>query len=1155
MSTTNHLIELHGDVERVERFQSLQTGQYWRAQGRIAHEGIDEGEVLLIQSIRCVDDKPHTIILRPHPSKIGRSIDLDVPREDGSVRRNSFLYDEHRLLLSDFLSQFEFEPDHQRIRAGEVRALQGRITALQTELLETQTSPVLLANVVEAGLRERAGDAATAQANPKRDAPAAQGGEAEPALPVATTAPGSMVALATGTVANAIGSGITSEGVAALKAAACREHEVATIKAEWIQGKTTEIATTIKQMTPFYEEQAAAALAQTEDVRSYVAKLLKGIESLDLYIGKGVEVQAVREGRAASKDVPLTFVQRKLLMDEELAVWEDVDEQFDFEQEHLFFDALREHDGLVEQVFPTERCVLVMATTRRYIDYGNGYSNAARNDENRKVFLLVRNGMNIHRVFSPVESHLGSDRLFPTADDQERVFRGLDGSQVKFEDVAYTDRLEAHERFALHYKRFLLLACGLDHRLKLFGDFYEGPQSLNFVSMEFQERHCRFLHDDDGRLLPGIERPSFEDWLAEKNAYLRSGSRVLCNWGSLMNPDTAPGACKPDRSHRGFDRRYRPEQRVGLAVAFKDGDAICVEVEVTGRSYSSHAERKFNCKVMLTKFKNGAWDHVDQPFLCLDAVQPDDIHHYIHHRGSRRDHLSYIRFFKRALKHIEQERLEEKDARQELMRALAEGGIAGEAERPSIISQAVIAWRAANRGKPLPKFAGSAAGENAAAWKSLLDQMYMLAGEGERRVAEVQAFVQGLGLTPLRLVLSGGAKMVVYAAAGPEERDDRLEPHAWVHRITLERGKTKWLEKARRWASLPKQAASETTLHQWPQAAEWAGLTSAFNSYEHKATVMAEASRFMERLRPFGRQVGAEGAPMDAEEHQAFLARWKAARAQANSTSKYVVDPKMAFPFGLAYFPRRKRLRYLCVGADPQAVLAEMTGDEDVKKDIRATYIRPFRDKRHAAEKFDATLANGWASQWTLLGTAVDLATEAHAPFVSYYLGVEPEWIGGRKACSPLLADWFEGWQEGEKGHVQVWLANGAINSDGRLTMDELLGIGLPQDYEPLRVTTVEVDRRANLPEPKYPAWFDMADDERDHKADAGDISAVNPGHIGFRSHSTSHQTRKLAMDHIASEAGKMGKRVVLASALEGAPQPPEGIERWYVVDGTGDQE
>ena len=67
----NEISVFEPNIDQIARFQSLQTGQYWRSLQDIAKQGIDAGEVLLIQSIRWVDDAPHTIILRPHPLQFG----------------------------------------------------------------------------------------------------------------------------------------------------------------------------------------------------------------------------------------------------------------------------------------------------------------------------------------------------------------------------------------------------------------------------------------------------------------------------------------------------------------------------------------------------------------------------------------------------------------------------------------------------------------------------------------------------------------------------------------------------------------------------------------------------------------------------------------------------------------------------------------------------------------------------------------------------------------------------------------------------------------------------------------------------------------------------------------------------------------------------
>lgn len=265
--------------------------------------------------------------------------------------------------------------------------------------------------------------------------------------------------------------------------------------------------------------------------------------------------------------------------------------------------------------------------------------------------------------------------------------------------------------------------------------------------------------------------------------------------------------------------------------------------------------------------------------------------------------------------HVAQENMDEYDTRQRLAQAMADGNIADPSERMAIIGQTVVAWRAANRGKPLPKFSAQSA---PAAWKSLLDQMYMLAGEGVNRVTEVGEFVRQLGLSPLRLVLSGGAKLVVYAAPTPDECDDRLQPHAWVHRITIERGKTKYLEKARKWALLPQQAASETCLYQWECAGDWASRVSVFPSYERKSEVMAVASQFFDALKPFT-------ATMTEVDHQGHLANWQRVRDQANAKSKYVQHPVLAVPFGVIYYSRTKEVEFLCVGVrNAHSVLASL---------------------------------------------------------------------------------------------------------------------------------------------------------------------------------------------------------------------------------------
>ncbi|WP_446941782.1 hypothetical protein [Pseudomonas aeruginosa] len=88
-----------------------------------------------------------------------------------------------------------------------------------------------------------------------------------------------------------------------------------------------------------------------------------------------------------------------------------------------------------------------MCATRGDLRYEGAHPYAALVDnlENAKVFLLARNGGNAWLISSPVESHLGTARLFPTKDETDRVFRGFDGTQITFESLKYTTMLALME--------------------------------------------------------------------------------------------------------------------------------------------------------------------------------------------------------------------------------------------------------------------------------------------------------------------------------------------------------------------------------------------------------------------------------------------------------------------------------------------------------------------------------------------------------------------------------------------------------------------------------------------------------------------------------------------------------------------------------------
>lgn len=1122
--------KVHSQYERIERFQALAPGKYWRTVAAIPSKAIAKGDVLLLKSIRWVDNQAHTLIIEPHPLKLGRSETVKYVDEAGVEQSVWVKNDEHRFLLREFLDLFEFEPDAAAIRERELGQLQARISDLQQSLVEAQSNPSVLDEVVRLHFEAEAANRI---------------GEDGQSPAVAEEAAGAMPQMAL-TVADAVATGISAESIASMTQSIDREKQVATIKSNWMLARTKEISATIQQMVPFYSEQASAALAATEEVVGKANALMDGVQSLNLYVGTDVEVEEIAKGVSAPKSEKLTLMQRKLVADEELCMWCDVDENFDFTKDAVLLQALRDHQGFVDQIFPTQRCIVVMATTRRFIDYGDSYSNMVLNARNKEVFMLVRDGQNIYRIYSPVESHLKTGRLFPSKDEQGACFAGVDGTTITFEDVAYTDGVKKHEIFALHYKRFLLLIAGLDFRLKLFGEFYDGEASLAFMTLAFQEENLRFIHDEDGTgLLPGEKRPSLAEWLEEKNSFMRSGSRVLCNLYTVMNPDTAPGACKPDRFRDSFEFRSVPATDIYMGIAYKDGDSLNVKVPVEHR----YTDRQFSCRVELTAHRSGSWNRSEIPYLCLDTVSPEEVLWYMNKRDVRvGSHLKYIRFFKRALRHIETERAQELGARQYLKESLEAGKIASGRAADELVNQAVLAWRAKNRGEPLPDGASDKSSKD---WKTLLDQLFMLAGAGQARIAQVEAFAQAQGIVPLRLVLSGSAKLVLYAEPSQAERDDRLVSHAWVHRITFKTIKSGLSEVSRSWSLMPLNVAAETLLMEWKDPGHWANAdVRLFASMAEKKAVFAMVDQFKARFANLVRAA-------DEDRFNDLLNDWRTAREIANARSGYVREPEIVVPFGVVGYPKSGAVSFIALNCGkPHALLRDLAPNADALAKLSALFARKYHSQKAARDFFNEDF------EWSLCTVNAAGVIDSFEGFIP---GVENGVCDLRYKSDEdyLLSSKLKLWYKEQcskdgKGNPCVFFGGLDVDSIG-LLLDSMTGHNT-SGSQLVNVHQVIGKSVSMTPDCEGRSFviFDLIPVEVDVFERKNFFSAEERGlaHFGFHSGSYSISSRTFysmedAVEFAQKKARQTGK-VLLELPADGVEFPPSvhaGAKRFLLVD------
>lgn len=897
----------------------LVQGSYWRAKRAIKEKGaskpyIPKDRVLMLQSIRDVDQEAHTIILRGHPTEFARG----------------YTKVEHRFLIADFLDAFTplTDVEAKAVRAGELRDVQFQVQQIEERIALAASNPQVMQKDVDAGIEKWEKEQ-----------------EVKPGSTANIAPPTSMEGL--------MRLGLSEDELSQKKLALTRVAKVAELQGAWMTKQTEALGQTIERMTPYFAETAAAALAKTQDIRFKIDRMYRGIESLDLYVGKNVTVETICKGASADPDIPLSIKQAKLFMDEEFSVFADIGEEFDYRDQNEFFQYLAKHPALADQIFPTLRSVICMAVTRHEKFYtGDAITNYQMNERNKAVFLLVRDGENVHKVWSAVETHLHAGRLFPTRAEIDKIFTERKWGwsddadnieQINFMDVRYTDKLSEHEAVALHYKRFLILLAGLDHRLDLFGPFYREPKGLNFISQAFVAKHMDMIADDE-RIelqLPGEVRPDFAAWIESRNEYLRSGSRVMGFWRHCMTRRSAPGVFRKesqwDRSDPG--RQYHPVDPFSVKVTFRDGKDIMVKVPVKGELVTEFKDREFEASVNLSITDDE--DRGTFSFLVLDAVKPDDLDYYIHSRIERENHVAYIRLFKHAIAYLREEAKGEAKPRAAMIQALADGGIAHGDDAAEIVDKAVIAYRSAKRGAMLPPVAD----------KDLLDQMYEIA-KGERRIEQAEHYAMDHHLKPLRLTISGKSVLRLYCAPRPDERDDRLYPHAWVKCLTLYAQQKGLGLSNETWKCLPVKDASETVLKEWPGVEEWAGQTSPITLAEKKRWIaILDESRNSEAAKILG--------PLTEGEWQLRFELWKRERrrVQENTRRRVVMNLGCAIPIGLTYrkpdphsIDRKPTVRVLCIGTTEMAYLlyqAAPTKKQRAEVDYEYSNVYEKKDSAH----------------------------------------------------------------------------------------------------------------------------------------------------------------------------------------------------------------
>lgn len=550
---------------------------------------------------------------------------------------------------------------------------------------------------------------------------------------------------------------------------------------KFLQAGTAEIMENTKLLTRFYQEKATGALALVGDQIKYAKDLMEGLTTLSLYTGEEVDVETLVEGEHADASEPLTLYQDLLYLDEELAT-ESIVGGFDFTKLNSLGEMLSRDARLIDRMVPAKRgavLVQVRASSKLYFsDPAMAMADAMMNMKNKERFLLVRDGDNVHLVFSEITSNLAS-KLFPTRKEIDDLFKSS-GREVRPEHLNYANAKDEFEKKTVFYKRMILMLWGLNDRLNLFGEFYDINVFNNWYDGDFQSQRLVYIYDGEGTL--EMQRPNFVEWLEKQNSNLQVGSRMMVAWHRVVHSESAaPGCFKYINRSGDREQSHSPVESFGLANVLRDGERLVIKTEVKKLYARSESKSKpFMAKIDLVE---GLRDTTAG--ICIDDISVEELDYYLNSRKQRRNYASYFELFKKLRELLTQEEEAQASTLLKLAGDLSYA-IKDELKATEAIRKAVSLWRTQHNARLL-----GGAGWSTSDHELVLSIAYALAGGQNDLIDRASADIEDC--SPIEVRIDGNGTFWLYREPTEEEKSHPSSVIGVAHavRVRLRVGKTK----------------------------------------------------------------------------------------------------------------------------------------------------------------------------------------------------------------------------------------------------------------------------------------------------------------------------------------------------------------------------
>lgn len=254
-------------------------------------------------------------------------------------------------------------------------------------------------------------------------------------------------------------------------------------------------------------------VSKMKDQLHYTMRVLRLLET---FMGIYEDIIMIREGQPADADEPIYIRQFVLAMDEEVADISTRDGIMGIDHQRVDdFDAWLVKDNNWKQLLPEKKCIVAMLPTVQNREYSNDWlTNAMLNGKNKMTYLLIRNGDQLHRVWTNME--LKDRMLFPTAETWESI-----QLEMNRDDISEEKQLKAKNE-GLDWQTQSVLVQGLFIRTQVLQPMSFDP---NLYKQEtYENGHVVMVRDAEMRL--GDGHKPFSVWKKELAENIKQGTRI-----------------------------------------------------------------------------------------------------------------------------------------------------------------------------------------------------------------------------------------------------------------------------------------------------------------------------------------------------------------------------------------------------------------------------------------------------------------------------------------------------------------------------------------------------------------------------------------------------------------------------------------------------